>query len=107
MGLRIVQEVKDINHAQFVDDTLLLGGASIHHFNTSSIMLVEWKKTFGDKNQEACGSKLGIRTLATFTNKQRPKRNLTLSRKFNIKIKQSRILKESSRLPTPISKVYI
>jgi ribonuclease HI len=27
-GLRIVQGVKDINHAQFADDTLLLGGAS-------------------------------------------------------------------------------
>ena len=26
-GLRIVQGVKDINHAQFMDDTLLLGGA--------------------------------------------------------------------------------
>ena len=29
-GLRIVNNVKDINHAQFADDTLLLGGASIH-----------------------------------------------------------------------------
>jgi hypothetical protein len=28
-GLRIVPRVKDINHAQFVDDTLLLGGASL------------------------------------------------------------------------------
>ena len=27
-GLRIAQGVKDINHAQFADDTLLLGGAS-------------------------------------------------------------------------------
>jgi len=29
IGLRIVQGVKDLNHAQFSDDTLLLGGASI------------------------------------------------------------------------------
>lgn len=28
IGLRIVQGVKDLNHAQFADDTLLLGGAS-------------------------------------------------------------------------------
>jgi hypothetical protein len=28
-GLKIVQGVKEINHAQFVDDTLLLGGASL------------------------------------------------------------------------------
>ena len=49
----------------------------------------------------------GIRTLATSTNKHRHGSNLTLSRDFNIKIKQSRILKESSRFPTSISKVYI
>ena len=29
-GLRIVNNVQDINHAQFADDTLLLGGATIH-----------------------------------------------------------------------------
>jgi hypothetical protein len=29
-GLRIAPGVKDINHAQFADDTLLMGGASLH-----------------------------------------------------------------------------
>jgi len=29
-GLRIAPGVKNINHAQFVDDTLLMGGASLH-----------------------------------------------------------------------------
>ena len=29
-GLRMAQNVKDINHAQFADDTLLLGGAGVH-----------------------------------------------------------------------------
>ena len=29
IGLRISRGVKDINHAQFVDDTILLGGASV------------------------------------------------------------------------------
>ena len=29
-GLRIANNVRDINHAQFADDTLLLGGANIH-----------------------------------------------------------------------------
>jgi hypothetical protein len=29
MGLRITTGVKDINHTQFADDTLLLGGASV------------------------------------------------------------------------------
>ena len=29
-GLRIANNVWDINHAQFADDTLLLGGANIH-----------------------------------------------------------------------------
>ena len=29
-GLRMVNNVRDINHAQFADDTLLLGGASIY-----------------------------------------------------------------------------
>jgi hypothetical protein len=28
MGIKIERGVKDINHAQFFDDTLLLGGAS-------------------------------------------------------------------------------
>ena len=29
-GLRIVNHVRDINHAQFADDTLLLGGENSH-----------------------------------------------------------------------------
>ena len=29
LGLRMDQNVKDINHAQFADDTLLLGGAGV------------------------------------------------------------------------------
>ena len=30
IGIRLARGTKDINHAQFVDDTLLLGGASLH-----------------------------------------------------------------------------
>jgi hypothetical protein len=29
LGMRIAPGVKDINHAQFADDTLLMGGASM------------------------------------------------------------------------------
>ena len=30
-GIRIVQNVKEVNHAQFADDTLLLGAANLHN----------------------------------------------------------------------------
>eukprot|EP00253_Pinus_taeda_P034834 PITA_34834 len=49
-GLRMVHNVKDINHAQFVDDTLLLGGASI-------ISARYFKKEL-DIYKEASGSKI-------------------------------------------------
>ena len=40
-GLRMANNVRDINHAQFADDTLLLGGASIHsaeHFKQELVL---------------------------------------------------------------------
>eukprot|EP00253_Pinus_taeda_P008795 PITA_08795 len=49
-GLKMVHNVKDINHAQFVDDTLLLGGASI-------ISTRSFKKEL-DIYKEASGSKI-------------------------------------------------
>jgi len=45
----MVSNVKDINHAQFVDDTLMLGGASVitaRHFKQE---LDTYKKVSGSK----------------------------------------------------------
>ena len=50
MGVRIAQAVKDVNHAQFVDDTILLGGASVHS-------TINFKKEL-DMYQEALGSQI-------------------------------------------------
>jgi ribonuclease HI/exonuclease III len=52
MGLSITQGVKDINHAQFADDTLLLGGAS-------PIIAKKFKEEL-DAYAEASGSEINL-----------------------------------------------
>lgn len=48
-GLRMVHQVKDINHAQFADDTLLLGGASIISANSFKKELDSYREVSGSK----------------------------------------------------------
>jgi hypothetical protein len=48
-GLRIVHNVEDINHAQFVDDTLLLGGASVNTARNFKRELDIYKEISGSK----------------------------------------------------------
>ena len=45
----MAQNVKDINHAQFVDDTLLLGGASIILAGLFKRELAIYKEVSGSK----------------------------------------------------------
>ena len=48
-GLRIAHNVRDINHAQFADDTLLLGGASTHSADQFKQELDIYKNISGSK----------------------------------------------------------
>lgn len=48
-GLRMASNVKDINHAQFADDTLLLGGASINSARSFKKELDIYKEVSGSK----------------------------------------------------------
>eukprot|EP00253_Pinus_taeda_P001787 PITA_01787 len=48
-GLRMVHQVKDINHAQFADDTLLLGGASINSAKSFKKELDSYREVSGSK----------------------------------------------------------
>ena len=48
-GLRIANNVRDINHAQFADDTLLLGGANIHSAEHFKQELELYKEVSGSK----------------------------------------------------------
>ena len=45
----MAHNVKEINHAQFVDDTLLLGGASINSSRTFKKELDIYKEVSGNK----------------------------------------------------------
>jgi hypothetical protein len=47
LGLRIDPGVKYINHAQFVDDTLLMGGASLSRVKKFKKELDAYTKIFG------------------------------------------------------------
>ena len=58
-GLKIVNNVRDINHAQFADDTLLLGGASVHSAE-------QFKKEL-DLYQKISGSKINFHKSKIFT----------------------------------------
>eukprot|EP00253_Pinus_taeda_P014894 PITA_14894 len=57
-SLRMVHNVKDINHAQFADDTLLLGGASINSARS-------FKKEL-DICKEASGSKINYSKITIY-----------------------------------------
>ena len=48
-GLQMAQNVKDINHVQFADDTLLLGGASIISADLFKRELDIYKEVSGSK----------------------------------------------------------
>eukprot|EP00253_Pinus_taeda_P021837 PITA_21837 len=48
-GLRMVHQVKDINHAQSADDTLLLGGASINFAKSFKKELDSYREVSGSK----------------------------------------------------------
>ena len=48
-GLRIVNDARKINHAQFADDTLLLGGASTHSVEHFKQELEIYKEVSGSK----------------------------------------------------------
>ena len=48
-GLRIVNNTRNINHAQFADDTLLLGGASTHSAGHFKQELEIYKEVSGSK----------------------------------------------------------
>jgi hypothetical protein len=47
LGIRLVRELEPINHALFVDDSLLLGGASITIAQTFSIILQSFCRISG------------------------------------------------------------
>ena len=47
--LRIANNVRDINHVQFGDDTLLLGGANIHSTDHFKQELELYKEVSGSK----------------------------------------------------------
>lgn len=49
LGLRMDHKVKDINHAQFADDTLLLGGASINSARIFKKELDIYREVSGSK----------------------------------------------------------
>ena len=48
-GIRMAENVKEINHAQFADDTLLLGGASLHIARQFKQELETYKQISGSK----------------------------------------------------------
>ena len=76
MGLCISRGVKDINHAQFTDDTILLGGASTHSARNF--------KTELDIYQEASGSKINYVKSQIFRWNCNPREMLDISRILGI-----------------------
>ena len=48
IGVRMAQGVKNINHAQFVDDTILLGGTSTNSTRQFKSMLDSYYKVSGN-----------------------------------------------------------
>jgi hypothetical protein len=72
MGIKIARGVKDINHAQFVDDTLLLGGAS-------TIIARKFKQQL-DLYKEASGSQINYRKSKIFGWNCKPRDMVEISR---------------------------
>ena len=48
-GIRIVPKVKDVNHAQFADDTLLLGAANLNTARNFKSELDFYRDSFGSE----------------------------------------------------------
>ena len=76
MGLHIDRGVKDINPAQFVDDTLLSGGARNYSAR-------KFKKGL-DLYQEVSGSKINYRKIQIYRWNCTPKNMLEISRILEI-----------------------
>jgi hypothetical protein len=72
MGIKIARGVKNINHAQFVDDTLLLGG-------DSTIISRKLKQQL-DIYKEASGSQINHRRSQLFGWNCKPKEMVEISR---------------------------
>jgi hypothetical protein len=72
MGIKIARGVKDINHAQFVDDTLLLRGAS-------TIIARKFKQQL-DLYKEASGSQINYRKSKIFGWNYKPREMVEISR---------------------------
>jgi hypothetical protein len=72
MGIQISRGVKDINHAQFVDDTLLLGGAS-------TIIAHKFKQQL-DLYKEASRSQINCRKSKNFGWNCKPREMVEISR---------------------------
>jgi hypothetical protein len=49
LGLRIAPGVKEINHAQFMDEMLLMGGASVHTTKKFKMELDAYKEISGSE----------------------------------------------------------
>jgi hypothetical protein len=49
LGLQIVRGVKEINHALFTDDSLLLGAATFHTTSQFKLVVDEFCKASGSK----------------------------------------------------------
>jgi hypothetical protein len=72
MGIKIARGVKDINHAQFADDTLLLGWAS-------TIIARKFKQQL-DLYKEASGSQINHRKSQIFGWNCKPREMVEISR---------------------------
>jgi hypothetical protein len=72
MGIKITRGVKDINHAQFVDDTLLLWGAS-------TIIARKFKQQL-DLYKEASGSQINYKKIQIFVWNYKPREMVDIAR---------------------------
>ena len=72
IGIRMARGTKDINHTQFVDDTILLGGA-IHHIGRRL-------KSELDSYCQAYGSKLNLRKCSIYSWNINPREMYRISR---------------------------
>jgi hypothetical protein len=84
LGLRMTRGAKEINHAQFVDDTLLLGGAS-------TLIARKFKQEL-ELYKEASGSKINYRKSQIFGWNCSPREMVEISRILEIEGKLSGIL---------------
>ena len=57
LGLQFTRRIKEIDHSQFIDDTLLLGGASVVIETMFTYVLDSYLNAFGvcvNKQKDAC-----------------------------------------------------